>query len=190
MSKRYKELVQQLEQCLEHNRLVIAAIDGPSGSGKTVLAEKLRQHFDANVFHMDDFFSVLNSEQKQGFRSLAVISIMNALRQKCWIGLAAVSLFAYQIYDCAVEQLTDYVHVLPRRLNIVEGVYSMHPALIDSYDIKIYLTVGRNVQLERIRLRSGERMLKRFVEEWIPLEDHYFQTFNPAKLADFVLDNN
>ena len=190
MSKRYKELVQQLEQCLEHNRLVIAAIDGPSGSGKTVLAEKLRQQFDANVFHMDDFF--LRPEQRTKARLQEPGGNIDYERFKAevldWIGSGEP--FAYQIYDCAVEQLTDYVHVLPRRLNIVEGVYSMHPALIDSYDIKIYLTVGRNVQLERIRLRSGERMLKRFVEEWIPLEDHYFQTFNPAKLADFVLDNN
>ena len=39
------------------------------------------------------------------------------------------------------------------------------------------MTVPPEVQRERILKRSGPVMLRRFVEEWIPLEELYFSSF-------------
>ena len=44
----------------------------------------------------------------------------------------------------------------------------MHPALIGHYHLKIFMTVAKDIQLERIRRRSGEELLERFITEWIP----------------------
>ncbi|MEK3909347.1 P-loop NTPase fold protein [Oceanobacillus sp. FSL W7-1309] len=41
------------------------AIDGRCGSGKTSLAEMLKQEFDMNVFHMDDFFLPFEMKTKE-----------------------------------------------------------------------------------------------------------------------------
>ena len=43
------------------------------------------------------------------------------------------------------------------------------------YDARHILTAPYETRLERIRRRDGEYMLGRFVREWIPLEDRYFE---------------
>ena len=55
-------------------------------------------------------------------------------------------------------------------------------------DIRIFLTLPPQIQEERIRQRSGEEMLKRFLQEWIPMENRYFETFGIAKLCDLIID--
>ena len=80
----------------------------------------------------------------------------------------------------------DYAY--PKKLNIIEGVYSMHPLWNKLLDIRIFLTLPPQIQEERIRQRSGEEMLKRFLQEWIPMENRYFETFGIAKLCDLIID--
>ena len=79
------------------------------------------------------------------------------------------------------------MQVLPKKINIIEGVYSMHPLWNDIFDIRIFLTLDPDVQLERIKKRSGEGMLKRFIQEWIPLENKYFEAFKIAQQCDLVI---
>jgi len=81
------------------------------------------------------------------------------------------------------------VNISPKRLNIVEGVYSLHPGLNMSYDLKIFLQVGSSVQRQRILERSGAAMLKRFDNEWIPLENRYFANLNIMKNCDLVYNS-
>jgi len=69
-------------------------------------------------------------------------------------------------------------------------VYSMHPLWINIYDIKIFLTLDPGRQLERIRKRSGEGLLRRFVQEWIPMENLYFEHFNIPQASDLVIDTS
>ncbi len=41
---------------LKKDKPVLLAIDGKSGSGKTTLAEELARQYQAELYHMDDFF--------------------------------------------------------------------------------------------------------------------------------------
>ena len=52
----------------------------------------------------------------------------------------------------------------------MEGELTLFPAELPDPS-----AMGREELIERIRLRSGEAMLERFVREWIPLEDAYFE---------------
>ena len=56
--------IKQVIEAIEANsqEYIVIAIDGRCASGKTTLANKLAQHFHANVFHMDDYF--LRKEQR------------------------------------------------------------------------------------------------------------------------------
>ena len=56
----------------------------------------------------------------------------------------------------------------------IEGSYACHPRLRRSYDLRIFLTVDRQEQLERIRKRNGEEREEMFERIWIPLEERYF----------------
>jgi len=76
---------------------------------------------------------------------------------------------------------------VPKKLNIIEGVYSMHPNFIDIYDLKIFLDVDEKTQLERIANRSGKALLARFIKEWIPKENEYFQELKIKEKSDIIL---
>ena len=182
----YFEAISAIDERLKEGKEITVAIDGNSGSGKSTFAARLGSLYDCNVFHMDDFF--LRSEQRTEERMRETggnvdytrfkYEILDKLKKNCR--------FKYQIYDCSLGILTDYINVRPKKLSIVEGVYSMHPSLQNAYDLKIFLGVDLETQKRRILERSGEHMLRRFLDEWIPLENKYFSDMNIVQKCDLV----
>ena len=63
----------------------------------------------------------------------------------------------------------------------------MHPTFNDYSHLKVFMDVSFELQKERILKRNGEYMLKRFVEEWIPKENQYFETFMIKEKADIII---
>ena len=72
----------------------------------------------------------------------------------------------------------------------MEGVYSHHPELAKYYDYKMFFDVTKKTQEERILKRNSEKMAQRFFNEWIPLEDKYFEAYNIRANASFVFDSS
>jgi len=136
---------------------------------------------------MDDFF--LRPEQKTVKRIQEVGGNVDYERFKHEVldKLKKNQEFKYQIYDCSQGRLTDYIKVSPKGLNIVEGVYSMHPTLRHYYDLKIFLCIDAETQSQRILERSGKYMLQRFLNEWIPLENEYFSKMRISEICDLVI---
>ncbi|MFA9381957.1 MAG: hypothetical protein ACERKO_12960, partial [Acetanaerobacterium sp.] len=95
-------------------------------------------------------------------------------------------LFAYCPYNCKTDALCTSVTVSKRAVNIVEGVYSLHPTLAHRYDLTVFLGIDAVTQSERILKRAGSVMHKRFVEEWIPLENRYFGALSIPEQCDLV----
>ena len=152
---------------------LIVAIEGGSASGKTTLAQLLSELYDCNVFHMDDFF--LRPEQRTAARFAEIGGnvdrerfLEEVLRPAC--GGETVS---YRPFDCATQTLGQAVTVPHKRLTIVEGAYSMHPALAPYYHLSVFLDVDPACQRERILRRNSPTFAKRFFEEWIPMEVTY-----------------
>lgn len=166
---------------------IVIAIDGMAGAGKSVLGQLLQEIYHCNLFHMDDFF--LQSHQRtikrlaepggnvdyERFKSEVLECLYNP--EGLW----------YQKYDCSTQSLKEKEFVPYNRLVIIEGAYSLHPYFEDRVDFAFFLEIPDEIQIERIRKRNGEKMLKRFVEEWIPMERRYFETFNIREKADLVL---
>lgn len=187
LKEKYPELFARIDDLLIKNDIVIVAIDGNSGSGKSSLAKELESIYDSNVFHMDHFF--LRPEQRTAERMKEVGGNVDYERFKDEVlkNIKKNIEFEYQVYDCKLGRLTHYIKVSPKKLNIVEGVYSMHPALRGDYDLKIFMSIDAELQKQRILQRSGEYMLKRFLQEWIPLENLYFSEMRIAEICDIVL---
>lgn len=186
----YREFFQlfcRLDALLASERVVNVAIDGYSGSGKSTLATLIGQVYDCNIFHMDDFFlpPTLRTEARLAETGGNVDYLR--FRQEVIAGLHSGRQFAYQPYDCRLATLTAPVSVSPKQLNVVEGSYSMHPTLVDSYQLKVFLEIAPEEQLHRIRQRNGEAMLKRFKREWIPLENRYFRELDVVAQSDLVI---
>lgn len=169
-------------------KTVIAAIDGRCGSGKSYLSRLLANVYQCSVIHMDDFF--LRPEQKTEERLLEVGGNIDYERFKDEV-LAPIAqareVFEYQRYDCGQQRLTESVRVCSKQLIVVEGSYSCHPYFRDSYDLKIFLDLDAETQKERILERNGAYMLSRFIGEWIPKENAYFEKFDVKQNCQLVL---
>lgn len=163
----------RIDSLLEEKEQVIVAIDGNCTAGKTTLAAQLTETYDCNVFHMDDFF--LRPEQRTEDRYAEVGGNVDYERfmEEVLIPLKAGISFSYRPFDCSTFTLANPICVTPKKLNIVEGTYSHHPYFGNPYDLKILLTVDEETQHQRI-LERPTFLHKRFFEEWIPMENRYF----------------
>ena len=181
------EMFNKIDELIRKKETTNIAIDGNSGAGKSTLAEFISSIYKGNLFHMDDFF--LRHEQKTEERLKEVGGNIDYERFNIEVinGLKSNSQFNYQTYNCQTLKLGQVHTVKPKVLNIVEGVYSMHPRFIDIYDYKIFLEIEEKNQIERILNRSGEFMLKRFINEWIPMENKYFKEINIRDKSDIIL---
>ncbi len=185
---RYFDVFRTIDSLMKSRETVNVAIDGNSGAGKSTIADLLGEVYDCNIFHMDDFF--LRPELRTEERLKEVGGNVDYVRFKEEVidGLKSGREFKYQPYNCQTKSLEEPITVTPKKLNIVEGVYSMHPTLIDTYDLKIFLAIEPEEQSRRILLRNGEFMHKRFVNEWIPLEDKYFEHMQIRQKCDLVFE--
>ena len=175
----------QIDDLLCQRNQVIVAIDGSCTSGKTTLATRLAEIYDCNVFHMDDFF--LRPEQRTQERYAEVGGNVDyeRFREEVLLPLKSGKPFSYRPFDCSTFTLSDPVTVTPRKLNIIEGSYSHHPYFGDPYDLKILLTIPPELQQQRI-LQRPAFLHKRFFEEWIPMENRYFEKFRISDKCDVI----
>ena len=183
---RYIELFRRIDALLERKACVNVAIEGNSGAGKSTLASLISEVYDCNVFHTDDFFLPPEHKTEKRLSQPGGNVDYERLRNEVIAGILSGGPFGYRRYDCRTGELSAPVHVTPRRLNVVEGVYSLHPALCDVYNLKIFLKADGGVQKRRILERNGAELFRRFEEEWIPLENRYFAELHTMESCDLV----
>ena len=182
-----KSAIDRVVRLLAEGRCAFVAIDGPCASGKTVFAASLHERFGGNVLHMDDFF--LRPEQRTPERFAEPGGNVDRERFEAEVlkPLAAGKAVRYRPWDCHTGDFATSRSVEPAALTVVEGSYSMHPALRGYYDLTMCLIVDPSERLRRLEARNP-RMLQRFIDEWIPLENRYFESTNTQGSADLLVD--
>jgi len=186
-AERFMPLFQTIDRLLSENDFVRVAVDGRCAAGKSTLGALLERVYGANLFHMDDYF--LPFERKTAERlsepggnvdyERAYDEIVSRPRN---------AQIVWRAFDCGEQCLSEPVVTAPKRLTVVEGSYAMHPKLREGYDLKVFLDIGAEAQSERIMKRNGPEMHARFVNEWIPLENEYFDGLNVRESADLAFD--
>ncbi len=79
-----------------------------------------------------------------------------------------------------------------RETAIADGVFLHHPDLRELWDLTIFLTVDREVALERALARDEswlENARERYAMRYVPGETRYLAEIDPESLADVVVDN-
>ncbi len=180
----------RISQTMQQKIPCLVAIDGRSGSGKSSLAKKLAGLYDCNIINVDDFF--LQPAQRTSARLAEAGGNVDyqRLQREVLLPILANKSFSYQPFDCRQNTFITAKSFPLKALYIIEGVYSMHSVLSYAYDLKIFLTVNANEQKSRILQRSGPEKWQRFVNEWIPLEEAYFQATRTEDKCEIVIHNS
>ena len=166
---------------------VIVAIEGGSASGKSTLSEALSEVYDCNVFHADDFFLRPEQRTPERFREIGGNLDRERFYDEVIVPLTKNEAVQYRPFDCTLQTVGSAVTVAPKRLTVVEGVYSMHPYFGKYYDFSVFLDIAPEFQKKRIEKRNSPALAKRFFEEWIPLEHTYFQKTEIKNRIDIVI---
>ena len=186
MEKILEAAKHQINMLLEEKNFVIVAIDGKCTSGKTTLASQLAEIYDCNVFHMDDFFLRPEQRTPERFAEVGGNVDYERFREEVLLPLKSGKAFSCRPFDCSTFTLAAPVTVAPKKLNVIEGTYSHHPYFGNPYDLKILLTVDEEIQRQRI-LERPAFLHKRFFEEWISMENRYFDGFAIPSEAGFII---
>lgn len=178
-------LISKLDELKRTKTGAIVSIDGMCASGKTTLSKLLGDILDAPVYHMDDFFLPPVKRTRERLSEAGGNVDYERFKKDVLNPLLLKKPFSFQPFDCSKMDFGEPILSQSAPLSIVEGSYACHPTLESDYDLKIFLSIDPELQLERIRARNGDRMLERFKNEWIPMENRYFEAFDIKQKADY-----
>ena len=183
---RFLPLFAKIDALLLEKRAIIA-IDGGSASGKTTLAGMLESLYDCTVFHMDDFFLRPEQRTKQRYEEVGGNVDRERFLEEVLIPLSKNEPVNYKRFDCSAMTVDEGEIIVPQRLVVIEGAYSMHTELSDYYDLSVFLDIDSNLQKKRIAKRNSPELAERFFNDWIPLEKIYFSQMQVASRCDICI---
>lgn len=186
--KRFEPVVREIRKLAKKKELIVIAIDGKCASGKSTLGLYLKEKFDANLFHMDDFFLQKHQRTEERLAEVGGNVDYERFKKDVLCPLLEGKTFEYQRFDCSSLSLLGSQSVKPKRISVIEGSYSQHPYFGDVYDLKVFMEIDSDRQLANIKKRNGEQKLPIFVERWIPKELDYFEKFLIKEKSDIVVD--
>lgn len=175
-----------IERVLQEKGRVSIAIDGDSASGKTGLAKWIAKVCDCNVFHADDFFLPKELRTPERLGEPGGNMERERFAKEICVPVQAGVPFSYRPFNCTTMALDAPVSVQPKKINVFEGSYTMHPELRDFYDLSVFLSVDPDEQQARILKRNGAEMLRDFTERWIPMEKRYHEAMRVKEACGFV----
>ena len=180
MSTVHSQLAAELKTKSKHQSLAVLVIDGDCAAGKTTLAAQVAAKLDCNVFHLDDFFLPQRLRTEERLTEPGGNVDYERFAEQVLAPLIKNKPFTYGAYSCA-DGSTSPVEIMPQPVAIIEGSYALHPCFLETYKaldaVKVFLRIDPQEQLRRIAERNGDAMLKRFQQEWIPMEKQYQQAY-------------
>jgi len=188
---------------LEHRRasqspgdtpVMSVGIDGGGGAGKSTLAHGIRAHLGDDrvaIVCADDFYLPLddspqqNSDPRQDYENYFD---WRRLRAAALIALRAGLSARFQRHDWSTNKPAGWVDVPPRRIVVIEGVYSTRPELRDLLDLAIFVDTPREKRLARMLARGqNAQALHQWIDRWMAAEDWYMRHIAPQHSADLVV---
>ncbi len=186
MNNRIKDKILSL---LDTKDKIIIAIEGSCTSGKTTLTKEISEEFECNVINMDDFFLPFEKRTPERFSEIGGNTDYERFCEEIVENIRTNTQFTYGKFDCSSGTISQKITIVPKKLTVVEGVYCMHPKFGEIYDLKIFLDITNETKITRLEKRSPEK-LEKFINDWIPKENLYFETYKIKEKCDLVIDNN
>lgn len=168
-------LLAAIDRKMAETPSVRVAIDGPCASGKSTLGAFLSEIYQCPLLHMDDFF--LRPEQRTPARLSEPGGNVEyeRFRQEVLAPLCRGDCARFRPWQCRRGEFGPQILVEPCPLTVVEGSYSLHPALRDAYHLRVWAEAPWPVRYQRLQDRDSQGgLLEQFLQHWIPLEERYF----------------
>lgn len=178
------EKADQMQKKLDHP--IKIAIDGRCGSGKSTLAYRIQEKTGWNLVHMDDFFLQPYQRTQKRLQTPGANVDYERFLQEVLEPYEAGKSFQMRKLVCPDLIFAPGEFINPTKPLLVEGSYSFNPNLIQHYDLKIFLDIDPQTQIERIRGRVNEKRARLFEIKWIPLEELYFNSLKIKEQADLT----
>lgn len=160
----------------------IISLEGKCAAGKTTITNKLKDSLNITVIPVDDFF--LPPQRKTKERLAEVGGNIDYERiYKLLEDLKNNQQLTYFRYNCA-NGTYEKVDLTRKDIIILEGVYSYHPYFRKFIDKLIYIDINEKTQLNRLKQRFN---FQRFIKEWIPLENCYFDNEKIKYQSDLIV---
>lgn len=169
---------------------IIVAVDGRCASGKSTFGALCQELFpDCNLFHMDDFFLPPKMRTPERLAAPGGNVHYERAAEELFLPLSLGKPALFAPFDCSAMDFGEKSSYPAKRLNLVEGSYSHHPALAGYSALKIFLTCSKEVQRRRLAARCPEKLTD-FETRWIPMEEAYFAACQTQQKADLVLNTD
>ena len=163
----------------------IISLEGRCASGKTTLCNSINHLY--TIIPIDDFFLPIKLKTKERLNEIGG-NINYELIKEMLIELKdAISTkketFSYKAFNCSTQEYFKKEVILKDKI-ILEGVYSSSPHFKEFIDKIIYLYVDKKTQYKRIHNRD---LRDKFINEWIPLEENYYNSINIEDICDIII---
>lgn len=182
------EIFVKLSRLYSSGNFASCAIDGMTASGKTKLAELIAGIFQCNVFHTEDFRLPPVMRTKSAMHGIGSDFDIDRFKSEIVDHLQDTESFSWGVYNPEKGKYDKRKAVAPERLNIVEGLYSMHPKLGKYYDLGICVDSDDVVQARILSSKYGAEGYRQFAEASMVKEKKYLDENNIRLSADIVID--
>lgn len=163
-----------IQQSLERDNPTIIAIDGPATSGKTTLANKLKEKYHLVLVSMDHFFLPMHMKTSKRLAEIGGNIDYKRVEEEVCIPFKNREFYQYRAFNC---QTNSYEEKERQEGNVLllEGVYAIHPKLQKYIDYALVLEISSSEQMTRLKKRNTPQIIEKYIREWIPLENKYFE---------------
>ena len=178
-------ILEAVKSLTETKERVVVSLEGRCASGKSTAAEILSKILDAPVIKTDDFFLPFERKTPERLAETAGNTDYERFSSEVIPNLRKNEEFTYNAYSCSNGKFCPKT-VPASKTVIVEGVYSQRREFKDFYDLRVFMDVSEETQLERLEKRDPA-LLHRFKTEWIPMEEKYFNELRIKENCHIVI---
>jgi uridine kinase len=184
--KKAKEKINELKK---KKQVVLVAIAGSSCSGKSLFARKLGE----KTISMDDYYLGIDlMKNKDNFDEPSAMDLK--LLKRHLLKLKKGESVEKPLYDFKTHKRKGFEELCSPQVLVVEGLFVLHPLLVDLFDLRIWIEASERKRLQRrLKRDTKERGWKRkeILAQWSKtVQPMYLLHVAPTKKkADLVVKN-
>lgn len=184
-----QELAQIIQRQAESKNHFVIALAGFGGAGKSTTANKLTEILeDATVIPLDEFITNRLEERSADWNGFDWARLIEQVLKPIQDGSEIIT---YGVYDWSQNKIIEEKTLQLPKYIIIEGCGLIREQLDKYFDFSIWVDTPLEVAFERGSTRDREEYKvdhdKLWKDRWTPNDKDYFEKYQPAAKASFLL---